>query len=110
MAGQVVECIACGHVGVAGKKGSTGVLLLLLMIFFPVGILYWLSNRGGGVCSACKSNNIKLYIPQAKIRQQQPQTQQLTQQSNVQQVQCPDCREYIRYDARKCKHCGTMIS
>lgn len=24
-------------------------------------------------------------------------------------VRCPDCRELVRMDARKCKHCGTTL-
>lgn len=24
-------------------------------------------------------------------------------------VRCPDCRELVRRDARKCKHCGTTL-
>lgn len=27
----------------------------------------------------------------------------------VEHKNCPDCRELIRFDARKCKHCGSMI-
>lgn len=25
-------------------------------------------------------------------------------------VRCPDCRELVRADARKCKHCGTALA
>lgn len=25
-------------------------------------------------------------------------------------TRCPECRELIRKDARKCKHCGSMIN
>lgn len=25
-------------------------------------------------------------------------------------VRCPDCRELVRKDARKCKHCGTVLT
>lgn len=137
MAGQVVECIACGHVGATRKKGSTFVLILLLLFFFPIGILYWLLNRtGGGVCSACKSQNVRLYVPKPQILQQP--VNQFTQAQNkassgrtklvahdafsynagkhvqfdengVEQKNCPDCRELIRFDARKCKHCGSVL-
>lgn len=24
-------------------------------------------------------------------------------------VKCPDCREFVRMDARKCKHCGCSL-
>lgn len=29
--------------------------------------------------------------------------------SHLTHVRCPECRELIRRDARKCKHCGTML-
>lgn len=106
MAGHVVECASCGHVGAVGKKGSTGLTLLLLLFLFPIGVLYWLLNRSSSVCSACKSPNIKLYTPRAKAQQAISSQGDI---NSVQQVQCPDCREYIRYDARKCKHCGSMV-
>ena len=28
---------------------------------------------------------------------------------NSPQIRCPDCRELIRADARKCKHCGITL-
>jgi hypothetical protein len=36
-------------------------------------------------------------------------SQPVTQADNSPQIRCPDCRELIRADARKCKHCGTVI-
>jgi len=134
---STVECIACGHVGATKKKGSTFVTIILLLFLFPIGVLYWLLNRsGGGVCSACGSNNVKLYKPQARISQQsvreayvEPVQSKETQtklvatdmfahnagkaaqlnSDGVEQKNCPDCRELIRFDARKCKHCGSMV-
>ena len=105
MANQMVECVACGHVGVAKGKVSILIFIILLFVFFPLAIIYYVVARNNKGCSACKSSNVKLYVPQARNPQHQPQIQQ----SNVQQIQCPDCREYIRYDARKCKHCGSMV-
>lgn len=100
---MTVECNVCGHIGATKSKGSTTLLILLLLFVFPIGILYWLLNRKTQVCSACNSDQVRLYKPQ--------QQKQIHHQSNdVQQIQCPDCREYIRYDARKCKHCGSMIN
>ncbi len=29
--------------------------------------------------------------------------------SEATHVRCPDCRELVRKDARKCKHCGTEL-
>lgn len=111
MSNQVVECVSCGHVGATGTKGSTFIFLILLCCGFVPGVIYavWRSS-GGGVCSACKSSNVKLYIPKQRLQQVQlPPTPQGIDSLNVQQIQCPDCREYIRYDARKCKHCGSMV-
>lgn len=30
--------------------------------------------------------------------------------SDNRRVRCPDCRELVRTDARKCKHCGTALT
>lgn len=29
---------------------------------------------------------------------------------SVNHVRCPDCRELIRRDASKCKHCGSLVA
>lgn len=29
---------------------------------------------------------------------------------NKTHVRCPDCREVVRMDARKCKHCGSTLA
>lgn len=29
---------------------------------------------------------------------------------NSPQMRCPECRELVRADARKCKHCGTTLA
>lgn len=133
---STVECIACGHVGATKSKGSAFVTIMLLIFLFPIGILYWLLNRSGGkVCSACGSSHVKLYIPkprqiqQAIISQEEPvhtvgKTKLVSNdvfshnagkqiqfnENNVEQKNCPDCRELIRFDARKCKHCGSMVN
>ncbi len=107
MANQTVECLNCGHVGATKLRGSTFITLILLLFYIIPGIIYMVWRRGGGgVCSACGSHNTRLYVPKPKNQQI---TTKVGSSSDVQQIQCPDCREYIRYDARKCKHCGTMI-
>ena len=133
---STVECIACGHVGATKGKGSAFVTIMLLIFLFPIGILYWLLNRSGGkVCSACGSSHVKLYIPkprqiqQPTISQDKPvytagKTKLVSNdvfshnagkqvqfdENNIEQKNCPDCRELIRFDARKCKHCGSMVN
>ncbi|RZG76799.1 hypothetical protein EXE10_01595 [Acinetobacter sp. WCHAc060033] len=102
MLSHTVECQVCGHVGATKSKGSVLVLIVLLLLFFPVGILYWLLNRKTKVCSSCSSSNVRLYRPQQA-------NNRLHQSNSVQLLQCPDCREEIRFDARKCKHCGSVV-
>lgn len=131
---HTVECLACGHVGQTKKKGSTLVLILLLIFLFPIGILYWLLTRSSsGVCSACNSQNVRLYVPKPTaiqpIAAPQPQEPRfnktklvsndglaynsghITQLDNngVEQKNCKFCKELIRFDAIKCKHCGSML-
>ena len=76
MAGQVVECVACGHVGATSGKVSALIFIILLFVFFPAAIVYYIVAKNNKGCSACKSSNVKLYIPRAKAPQSQPQTQQ----------------------------------
>lgn len=106
MANNIVECVACGHVGATKLRGSTIITVILICFYIIPGLMYMAWRRGGGVCSACSSTNVRLYDP--RNRQQQG-VQMQSSDINVQQIQCPDCREYIRYDARKCKHCGSLF-
>ena len=36
--------------------------------------------------------------------------QHLAEIDLAQQVRCPECMELVRYDARKCKHCGATLT
>ncbi|EEY87426.1 hypothetical protein HMPREF0018_00173 [Acinetobacter radioresistens SH164] len=132
-----VECIACGHVGEPKTKGSFFITIILLCIGFLPGVIYEIWRRSGGkVCSACGSNQVQLYrpvpkvvkaLPEEHVQLQKKQSASKTKlvandgfsynagqrlkidDNGVEQKQCPDCREYIRFDARKCKHCGSII-
>ncbi len=134
---STVECLVCGHVGAPKTKGSFVITIILLFIGFLPGLIYEVWRRSGGkVCSACGSQSVKLYKPQARISQQsvreayvEPVQSKETQtklvatdmfahnagkaaqlnSDGVEQKNCPDCRELIRFDARKCKHCGSMV-
>lgn len=73
MAGQVVECIACGHAGEPQIKGSIWITIVLLIVFFPLAIGYEIWRRSGGkVCSNCGSQNIRLYRSNQQFNQNQP--------------------------------------
>ena len=64
-------------------------------------------RSGLGNCKFCGSSNV---IPaNQKPVQQIQQTANQPIFENVKQINCPDCRELIRFDARKCKHCGSFV-
>ena len=60
-------------------------------------------RTGLGVCANCKSSNV---MPAKNANIQSPQEYL----DEAKKIRCPDCRELIRFDARKCKHCGSQIN
>lgn len=122
MAGQVVECIACGHVGATKLRGNIFITIILLFFWIIPGIMYMAWRRGGSVCSACGSNNVKLFIPIQKVPMQKQPTPIIVRDAfqnnanhlsnmdgDVELKSCPFCAEPIRISAIKCKHCGSML-
>lgn len=73
MAGQVVECVACGHVGEPQIKGNLWITIILLFVFFPAAIAYEIWRRSSDkVCDGCGNSNIQVYRPhqaQSQIQQ-----------------------------------------
>jgi hypothetical protein len=47
-----------------------------------------------------------IFVLLAKARPSTPDGEIITTDTHV---RCPDCRELVRADARKCKHCGTAL-
>lgn len=131
---MTVECIACGHVGKTTTKGSFLITFILLWFAILPGVIYEIWRRSGGkVCSACGSGNVKLYKPNHTQKQEvkqaidQPKFNKTKLVSNdslaynaghrteidangIEQKNCPFCKELIRFDAIKCKHCGSMTN
>ena len=133
--GHIVECQVCGHVGATKSKGSMLVLIFLLIFLFPIGILYWLLNRKTKVCYSCGSSHIRLYKPEPRVIPETKPKEVVNQlkfnktnlvssdglaynaghrtqldEYGIEQKNCPFCKELIRFDAIKCKHCGSMLS
>lgn len=46
---------------------------------------------------------------EAEIAQQQATAMPRTVEPGPGETRCPECREVIRSDARKCKHCGSSL-
>lgn len=132
---HTVECLVCGHIGKTKTKGS--LLITVVLLFFGIlpGLFYEIWRRSGGkVCSACGSQNVRLYVPKPIIQEvkptekvEQPKFNQTKLVSNdgmaynaghrtqldangIEQINCKYCKELIRFDALKCKHCGSMLN
>jgi len=87
--GWIVFSIVAG--AIAGSKGRSGFgYFFLSLILSPlIGLLLAIGLPSVTVAS---SNN--------STPAQTPETH----------VKCPDCRELVLKDARKCKHCGTALT
>lgn len=95
--------------------------LLLLFVFwlFLCGLVaYWAHTKGrfafgwfvisfmlsplvGGLIVAILPKAGKAALPRDEAGQL------ITSETHT---RCPDCRELVRRDARKCKHCGTVLA
>ncbi|RZG71685.1 Pmp3 family protein [Acinetobacter sp. WCHAc060025] len=106
----IVYCNKCKQCGESKLKGSGWITFILILFYIIPGLIYMIWRRSGlGECKFCGSSDV---IPvsqkpiennQQKIAMNQPLFE------NVPHINCPDCRELIRFDARKCKHCGSFI-
>lgn len=102
-----VYCHQCKTISLPKPKGSGWMTFFLIWFFLFPAVFYvvW-RHTGLGVCGNCKSTNV---IP-AKNAPVTNSYRPVELKEDVQQVNCPDCRELIRFDARKCKHCGSYTN
>lgn len=112
MAGELVECLACKKIGKSELKGSFLISFILFWFLAIIpGVIYMIWRRSGlGLCKACHSDNVVPYNSSNRKIIDQSSVVSVQNNNNVEQIQCPDCREYIRHDARKCKHCGSYLT
>lgn len=122
MSGVQVYCRNCQKCTISKPHGSGWITLILLLFYIVPGIIYeiW-RNAGMGVCGSCGNSDILLErdkpIQQQHVQKLLADPFSSNSVSNyqqpfesVRQVNCPDCRELIRFDARKCKHCGSFVN
>lgn len=129
MAGQVVECRVCNTVSKSELRGNTLISFVLFwFVMIAPGVVYMVWRRGGiGVCANCRSPAVVPYIKKSNTTQAITSSNTAsrlvahdafshnaghriqTDNNDVEQKNCPDCRELIRFDARKCKHCGSVV-
>ena len=75
------------------RKHASGDSILLLNLFLGWTVIGWLA----ALIWSASGNTRK---PDAADKDEPtPQTH----------VRCPECRELVRHDARKCKHCGCAL-
>lgn len=83
-------CIAAAVYAV--RCGRSGIVWFFISLFLSplVGFLFLLVLPKTGVAAAPKDELGNPITPKTHVR-------------------CPDCREVVRRDANKCKHCGTAL-
>lgn len=86
-------CTSCSTYSTKTKmKGNGWIELVLYLCYLVPGIIYSVWRRSGNnqLCVACGSSKV------------------ISAESGS-HVKCPDCRELVLSDARKCKHCGCAL-
>ena len=103
-----IICRNCGHVGEPeqSNRGHVLISLLLLCLFIIPGIIYivWRRSDPHLRCERCGSIDT--------VAQDSPFAAQLLNDRITPQthVRCPDCKELVRHDAIRCKHCGVGLT
>jgi len=104
MASQRI-CTQCGSVGRTKTvtKGSIFIELILWLCLLVPGVIYslWRLTTRHEACGKCGSSTL--------VPVDSPHGQMMIGGSVASpdtHVKCPDCRELVLKEARKCKHCG----
>jgi hypothetical protein len=102
-------CRRCAVPSKLERKGTNHVLhLLLSIVTLGLWLIVWIGvavKFGGWSCSQCGSEDVTTSVPRnaTALPPVPPGVSPLTH------VRCPDCREFVLAEARKCKHCGTAL-
>ncbi len=100
-------CRTCGNVGTPRQtlKGHWLISFILLCLYVVPGLIYMIWRRTGikPACTVCGSEQL---VPPGSLGGQEHLATRLTQGTHV---KCPDCRELVLWDARRCKHCGCAL-
>jgi hypothetical protein len=70
MSDKIIFCNNCYYVGKSKMKGDVGLLVFLLLLFFPAGLIYAVIMSVGNtaVCPECgNSNTLPYHSPRAKV-------------------------------------------
>ncbi len=86
-------CTSCSSsTNDAQLKGSGWIEIILWLCYLIPGIIYSIWRRSGNrtVCPKCSQSTLVASAERTHVR-------------------CPDCRELVLREARKCKHCGSAL-
>lgn len=100
-------CTVCGHDGETKTvtPGSILIELVAWLCFLIPGLIYsiWRHSTRHEACASCGSRSLVNSNTKAAA------TIKASKPSPETHVKCPDCRELVLKDARKCKHCGCAL-
>lgn len=88
-------------------RGSIFIEILLWLCFLVPGLIYsiWRLTTRHQACAACGSPEL---VPMGSPAAMGATGGHVLATPET-HVKCPDCRELVLKDARKCKHCGTAL-
>lgn len=91
---QRYYCTSCHGFSAYARKKGNGLIELVLYLFYIVpGVIYSVWRRTGNsrLCANCGKAT-------------------LIDAAAGTHVRCPECRELVLKDARRCKHCGVSLA
>ena len=88
--GWFVGAIIIGVIASARGRSGFGWFVIALLLSPLIGLILVLVFPKVGIAAAATDETGQKLTPETHVR-------------------CPDCRELVRRDARKCKHCGTAL-
>lgn len=86
-------CTSCHHFSATARRKGNGLIEAVLYLAYIVpGVIYSIWRRSGNtrLCPKCGGSA-------------------LIDASAGTHVRCPECRELVQKDARRCKHCGVAL-
>jgi hypothetical protein len=87
--------------------------IFLVWVGFSIAVAVWAGKRGrsaGGWLVLALVLSPLLAAAFLALADDLSDEAQEKRYSHITHVRCPDCRELVRKDAIKCKHCGTSLA
>lgn len=99
-------CTQCHtHTNTAKMKGNGWIEVLLYLFYILPGVIYSVWRRSG-MPNGCPTCGHATLIPAGAVESRREKLIAVGVVGPETHVKCPDCAEFVRREARKCKHCG----